>query len=178
MLTRKFRMVKLLRKTIQRNIRVDPERQLVARSSSPAHVGAEAAVDSPTTGRLRNWPARAVTYALILPACVGAWYFGSLLAAGRHNNPDNSPEAALASTMDGLFIDSTALNLGELWEDPDCVRTLTVENRNDRRIEIVNFSTSCDCTSIEPRSLSLEPGQSREIRVKLDLMHRLPYQSG
>lgn len=122
---------------------------------------------------------RVVFVVLAVPACYGAYHLGVVVsAAGSRPNPGSRPDAAHSSQISGLEIAASDLDLGEVWEDPNFVRPVTITNRGGRPVEVVDLRGGCECTSVDPRSFVLGPGESQRVQVKIDLTHRYPHQFG
>jgi hypothetical protein len=68
-----------------------------------------------------------------------------------------------------LWIPPDALNMGTIWEDEQFKWTAPIENREATPIEVESFGTTCNCLSIEPNSFVLEPGERRELRLRINL---------
>ena len=73
------------------------------------------------------------------------------------------------TSSEGLMIPPECLDLGEVWRQPDFRCNLPVQNPTAVDADILDFATSCNCVSIEPRSLQVPAGQQATIRLKLDL---------
>lgn len=69
-----------------------------------------------------------------------------------------------------LSIDSKELDIGVAWESPAHEHHVTLHNPTEEPIRITGFSTSCSCLSIEPRSLTVESGESAHLRLFFDLV--------
>lgn len=69
----------------------------------------------------------------------------------------------------GLEVPSGALDIGEVWETEEFNWTVPIKNRSGNPIEIAWFSKSCSCVAIEPESFTIQAGETREIRLKIDL---------
>jgi hypothetical protein len=82
------------------------------------------------------------------------------------------------STVHGLYIEPTSLDLGEVWESAKHTVLVQVKNLSREVRTIIGFGTSCECSAVEPQKLTLGPGEAAELAVALDLTHRLPYQLG
>ncbi|HET6572018.1 MAG TPA: DUF1573 domain-containing protein [Fimbriiglobus sp.] len=121
--------------------------------------------------RKPGWRQQVITLILIPPACYAAYWLGTLVA-GPGSVPTQLPNVG------GLHIDAKYLDLGEVWETPEHVAVVPVQNVSSAPITVAEFATSCDCSGVEPKSVTLQPGQRADLTVKLDLTHRLPYQFG
>lgn len=81
--------------------------------------------------------------------------------------------------IDGLAVEASTLDLGEVWEQDDYPYDLVIHNRNDAAAEIFDVAVSCGCVeAIEPRSLTLAPGTTATIRLKLNLAKRTSRERG
>jgi hypothetical protein len=80
--------------------------------------------------------------------------------------------------VDGLFVESKSLALGEVWETREHRIVLSIKNVSNETRTIKEFGHSCDCTAVEPSTLTLDPGSQKDIEVRIDLTHRQPYQLG
>lgn len=72
-----------------------------------------------------------------------------------------------------LFVSLSSLDFGEAWETDDHLVKLPIKNLSTQELTIVDFVTSCDCSKIEPKTLTIPPGQSREILVHLNFKAKL-----
>ncbi len=70
---------------------------------------------------------------------------------------------------DGLFISSDALNFGETWESEYFQWNIRVENRRNEDVRIREFHSTCNCSSIEPRTATIPAGQAHDFHLVLDL---------
>ncbi len=59
--------------------------------------------------------------------------------------------------------------MGTIWEDEEFKWTAPIENREVTPIQVESFGTTCNCLSIEPNSFVLEPGERRELRLRINL---------
>lgn len=102
------------------------------------------------------------------------WTLGILLALTvfilfRYNP---SPTASPPPSDDGvspLWIDPRDLDFGLVWEDYEFRWIIPIENRGSEPFVIEEFWSSCNCSSVAPRSLTIPPGEKREIRLTLNL---------
>lgn len=69
------------------------------------------------------------------------------------------------------------LDFGEVWEDPHFSLTLPITNCRAQDIEVKRFSKSCNCSEIEPPTLTIPAWQTREVRLILDLTSTKPGES-
>ncbi len=68
-----------------------------------------------------------------------------------------------------LSVPAAALDLGEVWEDERFAWVVPVTNRGQHPVHISAVRTNCQCVSAEPRSFTVPPGQTRPIRLSVNL---------
>ena len=61
------------------------------------------------------------------------------------------------------------LDFGEVWEDPQFRWALPITNHSAQDVEIKRFLGSCNCSQIEPKTLIVPAGQTREVQLTIDL---------
>lgn len=98
-----------------------------------------------------------------------AAYFAGVVAADTV-----TPRAVPRATVNGLYVDPAALDLGEVWEHPQHVIRFKVVNDSGTSKVVERFAGSCGCTTIEPQGLTLPPGGSAELTATIDLTERSP----
>jgi hypothetical protein len=91
---------------------------------------------------------------VLLAACGVAFWIGLL----------KSPQQALMPV-----VSETALNFGEVWEDAEFLWELPIHNPGPTDLRIIEFISSCGCVSVEPATLQIAGGQTRAVRLTLDL---------
>lgn len=128
------------------------------------------------TGR-PTWAPRLVTLLLAPLACYLAYQLGLAFGPAQQSG-SAEPKPIVTRLGSGLEIAAADLDLGEVWEDPDFVRSVTITNRGDRSAMVLDLSGGCECTAIAPRSFTLRHGESQQIQVRIDLTHRFPHQFG
>lgn len=64
-----------------------------------------------------------------------------------------------------------------MWETDKFEWTIPVTNQSDKSVRIVRWATSCDCLGVEPASLDLKAGETKPIKVRLDLAAKLDSKS-
>lgn len=105
--------------------------------------------------RIANWRSKSALWYLLLglAAACGFW-FGS--AAGQ-------------SSTETLSVDAAALALGDVWAQNGVQRTVTLTNHQSQPVRVDRIQASCACTSVQPAALTLQPGETRRLELKLDL---------
>lgn len=92
----------------------------------------------------------------ILAVSAAGWHLARIRARAHRDRP-------------GLRVASEYLNIGEPWAQADFPWTLPVENCSCECIRINEFRVWCGCIAVEPTCVSIPPGQSVELRLRLDL---------
>jgi hypothetical protein len=87
---------------------------------------------------------------------VGGIYIGQEFLVER---PENA----------GLRIDPKYLDFGEVWADKEFKWRIPIQNISNRPVGIAEFTASCQCSQIEPKSLTIEPGETAEVVATIDL---------
>jgi hypothetical protein len=122
---------------------------------------------------------RGLLVVLAVPACYLAYQLGVIVsAAGGRPASDSRQDGSRTPLVSGLEVAASDLDVGEVWEDPNFVRPVTITNRAGRPVEVMELRGGCECTAAEPRSFVLGPGESWRVEVKIDLTHRYPHQFG
>ena len=68
-----------------------------------------------------------------------------------------------------LEVEAKDLNFGEVWAQDRLEWNVPIRNVSGEDVEIVDLRFSCDCTTIERKSLLISAGSSAEMRLALDL---------
>ncbi len=66
-----------------------------------------------------------------------------------------------------VVADPSKLDFGERWEGEEFTWTVPIRNTTDRPIEVTEFSTSCTCTTVEPKQLRWEAGQTANVTLTI-----------
>lgn len=77
-----------------------------------------------------------------------------------------------------LHIDQRHLDFGEVWEQSRFDWKLPVSNCSEKRIRISRIAADCRCTHVVPEALELQPGETQNLRVTLDLTRKAPSTKG
>jgi hypothetical protein len=83
--------------------------------------------------------------------------------------PARRTTTAASPNEAGLRVPPEQLNFGEVYETSEFNLPLCIENLRDKEVEIAEFASSCNCTAVAPKSLTIPPGQKRTISLSLDL---------
>lgn len=121
----------------------------------------------PLRVRLRFW--------VLAGTAIGVGILGALVVgAFRPGWGTVPPVPGREVGIEGLFIPPDRLDFGRVWESSEFSWVLPVENCQQRDVLIDEFITSCTCTNVEPRSVLVPSGQTREVRLALDLTQGPP----
>ncbi len=108
-------------------------------------------------------------FAIALLASSFAVAFWGGLAARQWKQVTQAQEEKLVG---GLAVSAADLDMAEVWEEKGVVWRLPIRNRTTTSIDIREFKTSCGCTAIKPRSLSIPAGETATVQLTIDLTHR------
>ena len=115
---------------------------------------------------LSRWKHRLIFLLLVTTISLASYHFGSLAATSLRSREQPAP----VPTINGLFIDPQALDLGEMWETPAHTFPLTIHNQGSVARTIDHFLTTCGCLQLVPQGKTISPGDKAEFVGKLDLM--------
>jgi hypothetical protein len=111
---------------------------------------------APRASTRASWNGRLLAAALLAASCAAAYW---LAFSGRR----------LAAPASPLVVDERSLWFGDAWETKGFAWTLPVANQSGQDVEVLGFVTSCDCVSVQPKSLRIAPGETAQVRLQLDL---------
>jgi hypothetical protein len=103
---------------------------------------------------------------IVVGSSGGAYWLG---ATSSKSNPAAGPAFLV---VDGLGVEEAALDLGEVWVGQEFAPSFTIHNRRPDTAEVLDLQTSCGCTAVEPRSLSIPTGGTASVRIRLNLAPR------
>lgn len=106
--------------------------------------------------------ARSTPILVGVPLLIVATIWGIYVLATRHT--------ALERQL--VTVAPEDLALGDVWLQSDYELQLPIRNVSEKKIEIVGFRTSCQCTSIEPTPLVIQPRSTSRVTMTIDLMPR------
>ncbi len=72
-----------------------------------------------------------------------------------------------------LLVPEEQLYLGTVVAQPGYKHVLTIRNTSDRRVTINRFISSCTCAETVPEHVVIDPGESCDIELTLELMRFL-----
>jgi hypothetical protein len=113
-----------------------------------------------------------IVIAIIGASSIAAYDFGLRTRPGSIALPNQSSAKEPYQVIDGLAVQTSKLDLGQVWEQKDFAYELPIENHTSRDLEIVDFALSCGCLGIEPRHLSVPANGTATVRLKVDLTQR------
>lgn len=96
------------------------------------------------------------------------WFWIALVAVTLF--PWGVRQATRPAPVHELWVPPDRLDFGSASPQEEFRWTFPVINRSCRDIEIVGFRPSCQCTAVEPKTLRIPPGESRSLRLALNLM--------
>lgn len=80
-----------------------------------------------------------------------------------------SPPPPAASLAPPLTVEAADLSWGQVAGSQTITRQLRISNTSQSEVTIASFAPSCGCTSVEPPTLRLVAGETRDISVSIDL---------
>jgi hypothetical protein len=138
---------------------------------------ADAATNDKRRGHATWWSR--VGMLLMLPLISVGGYFSGVLLDLRSWNANRPTDAMHGpGVVNGLRIDPASLDIEDVWEDPAYELHVALTNVGSQPRVISHFSLSCGCLTIEPDQLTIEPGETRNMTLHVNLTHRQPYQIG
>jgi hypothetical protein len=84
-----------------------------------------------------------------------------------HSTQTKTPD----DSTGGLVVPTRALDFGERLDGRPFSWELPVTNTADQPVEIAGIDTSCNCADVQPREFTLGPGETRALRLDINL-HR------
>lgn len=67
-----------------------------------------------------------------------------------------------------LVVDPEDRDFGEAWMQEEFRWQLPIRNTSSRTVEVLDFNSSCGCTSVSPASFVIAPGGTRHVNLTLD----------
>lgn len=80
--------------------------------------------------------------------------------------------------MNGLAIEQSALDLGEVWETTGHPAQIPVRNSSSHPRTVRGFRKGCACVEVVPTGFTLRPGEAITLTVTADLTRREPQHRG
>jgi len=114
-----------------------------------------------TTDKSRIVSHRSVAASVFLLAmAAGGYHFGVTTLVPRDRT--------------SFIFESSSADFGAVWASDDVKVVLSLRNPTSSQIQLVGFDASCSCASIKPAVLIIDPGESRDVLVTLDLIRAFP----
>src|SRR5207245_3477759 len=85
------------------------------------------------------------------------------LSLGWKKNPAVAPSQAEDNQIQGLSVDRSALDLGEVWEEKEYQCTLPIENSTSHDIKVLDFAFAWGFASVVPQSLTIPVPDTRSV---------------
>src|SRR5262245_9179640 len=89
------------------------------------------------------------------------------LAQVRGTAPSASAPTPTRPTL--LVVAPRALDFGEVWENGAFGWVLPVTNPGPDSVRVEDIRTSCGCVVGQPRMFDLRPGETRDVRLTINL---------
>jgi hypothetical protein len=104
--------------------------------------------------------------------CVAILLGAVVLAAATMLRPPSwfGDQDVSAHTL--LEVPTTALELGQIWIQDETTVTLPMRNTTGSQVRVREFWTSCNCSSIRPKELTLAPHETCDLTVKMNVAPR------
>ncbi|MGD9856807.1 MAG: hypothetical protein AB7U20_17810 [Planctomycetaceae bacterium] len=132
------------------------------------------AVDSSGPALRSRTDRRGASRAAVLFALATVLFAGLGFYLGNEFS-QSAPTLAISTGPSPLQIDSKHLSFGEVLARADLVLRVPVQNVSGQDVEILEWARSCGaCTAVEPESLTIPAGETREVAVTLDLTSSRP----
>ncbi|MBY0232640.1 MAG: hypothetical protein K2W96_25450 [Gemmataceae bacterium] len=107
--------------------------------------------------------------------CAASWYAATVFFAWVHGHaPASEPPKPTHFDVDGLRVPASALEFGEQWQTDEFKVTLPITNISGKPIRVEQFWPSCLCVRLLTTRLHLEPGETGEVALAIDLTLRDP----
>jgi len=109
---------------------------------------------------------------LVTVCLVGIGVVMGLLALSKAERRTDNPSRAvsLREPLSAEWIDPAELDFGEAWAQPAFRWHVTLRNPTVQPLEVRDVQSGCACTSVEPRSATVQPGSSCELQLRLNLL--------
>ena len=117
-----------------------------------------------TNGRV-SWATRNPVASWTITVCLAVAIIATLgLSRNDKSGGQTSPESTGV-----LVIAPAALEFGDRQEGQPFSWDLPITNNSKKTIEVSKVDTSCNCAGVEPKTLTFGPGETRNLRLTLDL---------
>jgi hypothetical protein len=117
-----------------------------------------------------SWPARHPKVSWTITAILSVGGLVGVSAYDGHSIQTKTPD----DSTGGLVVPTRALDFGERLDGRPFSWELPVTNTADQPVEIAGIDTSCNCADVQPREFTLGPGETRALRLDINL-HRPLY---
>jgi hypothetical protein len=111
-------------------------------------------------------------------ACAAAFSVAQHLGRWLRGESATAADAPTETECQGLVVAASDLDLGDLWDCNEFVRNVAIHNPANSDKSIKDFVTSCLCTAVEPRSLTVPAAGTATVQVRIDPNHRSPDEVG
>lgn len=87
-------------------------------------------------------------------------------ASGRVSDQDTPPTSPREELV---VVAAKDLSFGEVWETSKFQFTVPITNKLDSDVIVDDISGSCNCSKVEPKSMTIPAGQTRDVKFTIDL---------
>jgi hypothetical protein len=115
--------------------------------------------------RIWNHRGLSICCLLVILAVISYW-------VGRYKNVVLEQWITFLRNGEIAEVDAASLDFGETFVQEDFKWRLPIRNKSRRTLEIEGWRESCHCTEIEPRTLTIPPGEVREVTLTLNLLSK------
>lgn len=71
-----------------------------------------------------------------------------------------------------IFLSTNAIEMGEMYSGTIRTKKVTISNNGKSDLKLQRIDSDCTCALLEPRKRILKPGESVEVEVKYDSIHK------
>ena len=105
---------------------------------------------------------------------LGGFFLSAFTASYLTSLPSNAMKLPPPARNSPLVIPADHLNFGTTYAQTSFPLDLPITNVSGEDVTIDDIKTSCTCTTLYPRTMTIRPGVTKEIHVVLDLTPNSP----
>lgn len=114
-------------------------------------------------------PRRAAFFSFALVCCAGAWYAGTSMAKRT---------AASSTVKNEIHVEPALVEFGEIEPGKSASAKIRIINGTNKPFIVSRTTTSCPCLALEPRTPRLEPGETVDAELRLDMAYEPRFTGG